>query len=117
MRDWVEQCSQYERWEDCAKAVEEAYGRWTYTVPLAFFSQSVFRDVALRVSSTNAWKLYEMFVQRGVIPYDEQLYLLLESVLKRVFETPTTPENRLHARALSEIVRLARALQSEIVRE
>ncbi|MEM4810575.1 MAG: hypothetical protein QXS92_01540 [Thermofilum sp.] len=118
LRDWVEQCSQHERWEDCARAVEEAYGRWTHVVPLTFFAQSVFRDALLRVPSTNAWRLYDLLVQaRGLIPFDEKIYAAIENVFSRVFESPATPENRLHARALLEVVRLARALKSEIIRE
>lgn len=118
LREWVEQCSQYESWESCAKAVEEAYGRWTYVVPLAFFTQSFLRDAALRVPSTNAWRLYEILIQaRGIIPFDEQLYASLENVLSRVLESPTTPDNKLYARALLEIIQLARTLKSEITRE
>ncbi len=118
LRDWVERCAELEGWDACSRAVEEAYGRWQYKVPYAFFSEGVFRDILLRIPSDRAWEAYSLLCQsRGEIPFDEKLYELLELIFTKVLESPTTPENKIHARAILEVIRLAKLLSSPILRE
>lgn len=118
LREWVERCAELEGWESCSRAVEEAYGRWQYKVPYAFFSEGVFRDVLLRMPSNKAWSAYELLCQsRGEIPFDEELYTLFEMIFTKVLESPTTPENKIHARGILEVIRLAKLLSSPILRE
>jgi hypothetical protein len=98
--------------------VEEAYGRWQYKVPYAFFSERVFRDVLLRMPSNKAWSAYELLCQsRGEIPFDEELYTLFEMIFTKVLESPTTPENKIHARGFWRSYGWQSSSQAPILRE
>jgi len=118
LREWVERCAELEGWESCSRGVEEVYGRWQYKVPYAFFSEGIFRDVLHRIPSNRAWEAYSLLCQsRGEIPFDEELFELLELIFTKVAESPIKPENKIHARAILEVIRLAKLLSSPILRE
>lgn len=119
VKDYVDACSETRLREQCVREAEESVGTWVYRASYSFFLSGVLGRAIQRVPPDIAWKVHEYLVvkPRSRIPFDEQLYRVLIEVFRAVEESPATPEEKLHAKRLRELVETALALRSSIERE
>ncbi|MEM0236062.1 MAG: hypothetical protein QXW42_01685 [Thermofilum sp.] len=118
VKDYVDKCSETLSREECAKRAEETVGTWTYRVNYSFFISGVFTRVLQRFMPDVAWKIHDTLVTRPRqrIAFDEQLYLNLLRVFSEIEKSPASPEDRIHAKKLRELIETALRLRSSIER-